>query len=166
MTLTPPTVPVVQLTPEERRHLQTRIDSYMSNRWQDQYNYYSKKAASNKVVYQRVRLIIVLAGLAIPVLVTIPNTATWLTAVLGLTVSAMTAVEAIYHYGDNWRAFRQAAEQLKRERVYYDAGVGRYAADPAAAFNAFVEHCEDIMAQESSTFFKRDEQMQQSGQQR
>lgn len=154
------------LSEQESRQLQTRIDTYMTDRWEDQYAYYSKKAAYNKKVYQRVRLIVVLAGLAIPVLVTIPNTATWLTAVLGLLVSAMTAVEAIYHYGDNWRAFRQAAEQLKRERVYYDAGVGRYAADPATAFNTFVEHCEDIMAQESSTFFKRDEQMQQASHQR
>lgn len=159
--------PPMNLSDQALRQVQTKLDFYLTSRWKDQYEYYSKKASVNKKNYQRIRIIVALAGLAIPVLVTIPSTPSLITAFLGLLVSALTAWDNIYRYGDNWRAFRQAAEELKRERIYFDASVGPYKdIDPLNGFVTFVERCEAIMAQESGSFFKKDEQMQQSGQSR
>jgi len=140
---------------------QRRVDEYMVNHWQDQYNYYSSKANKNKKTFQRIRLGVALLGFLIPVAVTFPAIPSVVPAVLGVGVSFLTAWETIYRYGDNWRSFRRASEELKRERVFYDAAAGAYT-NPQDAFVRFVNNCEAIMAQESGNFFKAD--TQQDGQ--
>jgi hypothetical protein len=144
--------------------LQRRVDDYMVNRWQDQYDYYSTKANMNKKIYQRIRLTVALIGFLIPVTVTVSDVAPIVPALLGVAVSFLTAWETIYRYGDNWRSFRRASEELKRERVYYDAGAGAYT-NPQDAFIRFVNNCEAIMAQESGNFFKQDSHTQDNSNQ-
>ncbi len=150
-----------------KAELKRKTEEYLKARWEDQFEYYSSKASANKKIYQRIRLMVALIGFLIPVTVTLPNLIpSVIPAVLGVAVSFLTAWETIYRYGDNWRSFRQASEELKRERVYFESGSGSYARqNPQEAFIRFVENCEAIMAQESGSFFKRDAQTQQGSDQ-
>ncbi len=72
--------------------------------------------------------------------------------IVSVLVAVAAAIENVFHFGDNWRNYRQALEALKREPALFDAKVGAYA-DPQTAFATFVERCEGIMAQETGSYF-------------
>jgi len=74
-----------------------------------------------------------------------------LTILVSLSVAAASAIETVKHYGDSWRSYRTATEELQREKSMYDmmAGPYRRSTNP---FLLFVERCEDIMAKQNGNF--------------
>ena len=127
-----------------------------------QLDWYDKKAVFNKTWHMRLGLIIIIAGAAtsiVQIWSPTPNHvhwSTWLSAVCGAVVIIAKGVDSLWKFDENWSTYRQAAEQLKRERRFYVNAVGPYAACPneKAAFQIFVESVEDIIAAESNTFWR------------
>jgi len=134
--------------------LASKVDQYLNGRWQQQRDYYSKQSARNKQWYQRLLLFGTVGALVVPVLLNIAEVPKVVPTILSVLVSVALALESVYHFGDNWRSFRQALEALKEERVLFDAGVAPYT-DPQTAFPLFVERCEDIMRTEGKSYFER-----------
>jgi hypothetical protein len=139
---------------------------YMEHRWNSQWSFFDKKATENKNLYHRYQRIIGVGSVAVPVLVGInpvDNLARdllyFLTVAISLSVAIAAAIENIYKYGDNWRSYRQAAEELKQEKSLYDARAGRYST-PAKPFTSFVERCEEIMAQQNGRWVQSVEKQQ------
>ncbi|MCU0514728.1 MAG: DUF4231 domain-containing protein, partial [Anaerolineae bacterium] len=131
-----------------------------------QWKFFDKKANENKKRYHQLQMIIGVGSGAVPVLVGI-NSADpvwqqvlyWVTVTISLAVAISAAVENIYKYGDNWRSYRQAAEELQQEKFLYDVKAGRYAGN-AAGFARFAERTEEIIAKQNGQFMQTVERQQ------
>jgi len=131
----------------------SQAEQYLKGRWQEQRDYYSRQSARNKRWYQRLLLFSTVGALVVPVLLNIANVPTLAPTILSVLVAVALALESVYHYGDNWRSFRQALEALKEERVLFETGVDPYV-DPQTAFALFVRRCEAIMRTEGKSYFE------------
>lgn len=129
-----------------------KAEKYLDGRWKQQREYYSKQSKKNKNRYQLLLLFSTVGALVVPVLLNIPGVPKLVPTILSLLVSAALAIEGVYHYGDNWRSFRQTLEALKAEQVLFESEIEPYA-DPQTAFPLFVERCEGIMRIEGTAYF-------------
>lgn len=132
----------------------TKEEQYLTGRWQPQREYYSKQSARNKQWHQYLLVFSTIGALTVPVLLNIAEVPKWVPTILSVLVSIALALENVYHYGDNWRTFRQALEALKVERVLFEANVDPYS-DQHTAFPLFVERCEEVMQIEGKSYFER-----------
>jgi hypothetical protein len=133
---------------------------YMKHRFQNQWLWYDKKAAENKNKHQFLQVVIGVGSVAVPVLLgieTVRSYAVW----VSLIVAAAASIENVKKYGDNWRSYRRAAENLSREKALYDVQAGPYKASKRP-FARFVERCEEVIAQQNGQFYQRDEQQTQT----
>ena len=82
--------------------------------------------------------------------------ATQLPAVVPGALAAVAAILAIVerttHPEREWIRTRTSAEQLRRERTFYDAGVGEYA-DPTSRQALLAERMEEIRSRERTEYF-------------
>jgi len=151
----PPPIFVKQkISPQERY--------YIEHRWYSQWSFFDSKATQNKNRYYRTQLIVGLGSVTVPVLVGIntegvAGTVLYIvTVVVSLAVAMSTAIESLYTFGDNWRSYRSAAEDLHQEKSLYDVKAGRYADNPQG-FLRFVERCEEIIAQQNGRWIQSQE---------
>lgn len=152
----PPPIFVKQkISPQERY--------YIEHRWYSQWSFFDSKATENKNRYYRTQLIVGLGSVTVPVLVGINPIDTTadsilyvVTVIISLAVAMSTAIESLYTFGDNWRSYRAAAENLHQEKSLYDVKAGRYA-DNAQGFLRFVERCEEIIAQQNGRWIQSQE---------
>lgn len=130
---------------------------YVRHRWQSQWLYYDAKATENKKNYQALQLVIGVGSVAVPVLLGMEWIPNIIPVAISLVVAAAAAVENVKKYGDNWRSYRQAAEELQREKALFDVLTGPYkrAKQP---FLRFVERCEDVIAQQNGQFLQRQDE--------
>jgi len=134
--------------------LTDKAEAYLNGRWQQQRDYYSKQSARNKRWHQTLLLFSTIGALVVPVLLNIAEIPKWVPTILSVLVSVALALDNVYHYGDNWRSFRQTLEALKQERIFFETGIDPYA-DTRTAFPLFVEKCEEIMRGEGTSYFER-----------
>jgi hypothetical protein len=152
----PPPIFVKQkISPQERY--------YIEHRWYSQWSFFDSKATQNKNRYYRTQLIVGLGSVTVPVLVGIKSTDALadsvlyiVTVIISLAVAMSTAIESLYTFGDNWRSYRSAAEDLHQEKSLYDVKAGRYANNPQG-FLRFVERCEEIIAQQNGRWVQSQE---------
>lgn len=130
----------------------TKEETYLQQRWQSQRDYYSKRSAENRRWHQSLQLFIALAAVAVPILLNISQVSTVIPMILSGLIAGATALENVYHYGDNWRNYRQTLETLKRERALFDAKAGLYG-DQKKAFLLFVERVESVLSEETVRYF-------------
>jgi uncharacterized lipoprotein NlpE involved in copper resistance len=150
----PPIFVRKSISPQERY--------YLEHRWYSQWSFFDKKASENKNRYYRTQLIVGIGSVTVPVLVGINaqgiagSVLYFVTVFVSLAVAMATAVESLYTFGDNWRSYRSAAEDLHQEKSLYDVKAGRYA-NNAQAFMRFVERCEEIIAQQNGRWIQSQE---------
>ncbi len=141
---------------------------YMEHRWYTQWSWYDTKASEAKKVYQRIQIVIGIGSVTVPVLVSLApiandttgrNALTLITVLISLLVAAAAAVENVKKYGDAWRTYRSAAEDLKREKSLYDVRSGPYRKSKRP-FLLFVERCEDVMAKQNGSWAALKEEQQ------
>lgn len=132
---------------------------YVEHRWYMQWSYYDDKAAHAKRWYQLLQLVIGIGSVTVPVLVGLTPTSVdaryWIqgfTVAISLIVAAAAAIENVKKYGDAWRNYRGAAEELAREKTLYDVGSGPYR-QAQKPFLLFAERCEDVIAKQNGAFF-------------
>ncbi len=133
---------------------------YMEHRWHAQWSWYDKRASDSKTWYQRLQIIVGVGSVTVPVLVGITSTnetarsaLQLATVLISLVVAASAAIENVKKYGDNWRNFRAAAEELAREKAMYDVASGPYRKSKAP-FLLFSERCEDIIAKQNGNWLQ------------
>ena len=127
-----------------------------------QLDWYDKKAVSNKAWHMRLSLIIIVAGTATTVVQLWSPTpegvhwTAWTSALLGAIVIAAKGIDSLWKFDENWSTYRQAAEQLKRERRLYVNSIGPYQScpDENSAFQIFAKRIEQIIATEENIFWK------------
>ena len=130
----------------------TKEEAYLQERWQSQKDYYSKQSAQNKRLHQRIQLFITIGSIAVPILLSIAEVPKLIPTILSGLIAAAAALESVYHYGDNWRNYRQTLEALKREKALFSARAGSYK-DLPNAFSLFVERVESLLSEETMRYF-------------
>lgn len=150
-----------------RKNVSPQERYYIEHRWYSQWSFFDKKATENKNRYYRTQIIVGVGSVTVPVLVGIrTNEATIdtflyiATIIISLSVAISTAIESLYTYGDNWRSYRKATEDLNQEKSMYDVKAGRYE-NNAQPFIRFVERCEEIIAQQNGLWVQSQEKQAQ-----
>ena len=131
----------------------SREEQYLQGRWKEQKEYYEQRSQTYKLWHQIFLLVGTIGALFVPVLLSFSEVPKLLPVIISLFVSISLALDNTFHFGDNWRSFRQALEALKRERVYFDTGIEPYT-DPQTAFHLFVQKCENIIGKEEEGYFE------------
>jgi hypothetical protein len=132
----------------------TQRDKYLTERVQNQIEWYNQKSTVNKRGFYWCRSLVIFSGALIPLLVGYANGAMdWLKYIagaLGVVVTVSEGILSLKKYRENWNIYRLSAERLNRERLLYDNHASNdYAPGDEAAFRQFVYRAEQIMASEN-----------------
>jgi len=140
---------------ESRRE---RADYYFQTVLENQRDWYSAKAMTQKWRHLFFAISVIVLGALISCLQAI-EAAAWvryLTAALGASVSVFRAVDTLLHPGETWQGYRKASENMKREyRLYINnANIYTDASDEEAAYRLLVERVETVLAEEQQLFWQ------------
>ncbi len=128
---------------------------YLSQRIDDQINWYSKKSSFNKKRYQFLKALVIIISACIPVLaIIITGNDDFLKITVGLAGVLIVVLEGIlslYKYKDIWLEYRMTSEMLNREKLLYQTSSGPY--KNSKSFPFFVERSEAIMSAENKSWF-------------
>ena len=133
-------------------------DNYLTERLQNQIDWYSRKAGSNKKAFLRISVSNVLLSLSIPLcvifLLTQDNTmihSSWLAyfGIAGLMIAVLSVLNHIYNYQDRWSHYRTVGELLKKERNLFQMKSGPYK-DNEEPFDLLVERVEKTISPRNS----------------
>ena len=127
---------------------------YLSQRVDDQINWYSKKSTFNKKRYQFIKALIIVISACIPVLAIIisgdDNTVKIAVGIAGVLIVVLEGMLSHYKYKDIWLEYRMTAELLNREKILYLTASGPYKDGKNLQF--FVERSEAIMSAENKSW--------------
>jgi hypothetical protein len=145
-----------QLTDQNEHHVETTEEKYYTH-LKVQKKYYSDRSKRYKRSYQSLLLFGTIGAIIVPILIVTPDVSKFWPTILSALVSIAIAIENVFHFGDNWRTFRQTLEGLRQEQVLYDNHVGPYV-DVSDAFKQFVERTMTIMNRETTIYFEINKQ--------
>jgi hypothetical protein len=124
-------------------------DDYLQNRVRDQITWYSKKSATNKKWFLRLKTSEIILALFIPFLsgyIGSPNCVIKITiGLLGIIVAAIAGLITLIKFQENWIEYRTTAESLKLEKFLFLAKAGPYK-DQKEPFPFFVERFESLIS--------------------
>lgn len=151
-----------------REEANTREVYYMEHRWHSQWKYYDERAAQAKSRHLALQLIIGIGSVTVPVLVGIQigegqvqQVLSVITIVISLIVAIATAIENVMKYGDSWRNYRAATEELQREKTMYDTLSGPYRRS-TNPFRLFVERCEGVIEKQNGRWIALTQQNEEN----
>ena len=131
------------------------VEQYSTDRYQDQLDWYSSKATINKKWYHGYQIAIVALSGIVTVTVALGmhdrDRIGWpiVSLVASAMVSALTGLQKALRFHDNWVEYRTTAEQLKKERYYYEFRCGDYSTAESAA-KLFVERVEALISRQNT----------------
>lgn len=137
-------------------------EEYIKSRLEDQITWYSKKSASNQRMYKRLQLITIIASSSIPFLTAYASefySIEIIVGLIGVSIAAITSVNGLYKYQENWIAYRSTSESLKHQKYLYLTGTEPY--HDEQAFNMLVQNVEMLISRENSTWSKQMDKPQQ-----
>src|SRR5262249_24641741 len=139
------------------------LEQYLQDRIEDQIRWYGDRSPSNQRSYRRLRTSEILRGGSIPLLAGYVGEVPSLRVVVGaagVLLAVIAGVFSLYRFHENWVAYRNTGEALKREKFLYLTGAPPYT-EPNA-FGQFVARCEALMGSEQekwSVLFKANPQV-------
>lgn len=129
--------------------------TYLTERVDDQMNWYDRKSSWNQKRYKRLRFIATGLSLLIPFATGFLSDerewVKWSIGIAGILIAVIEYVLSMNNYHENWVEYRATAEALKREKILYLTKSGHYKVSDAP-FQDFVEICEAIMAGEQENW--------------
>ncbi|NOY63291.1 MAG: DUF4231 domain-containing protein [Gammaproteobacteria bacterium] len=131
-------------------------NEYLSDRLDDQINWYDKKSIQNQKLFKRLQLTSIVAAASIPFLSGyITETSIVLkifTGLLGITVAVITAILGIYKSQENWLEFRTTCESLKHEKYLFLTHAEPYHCEQP--FQLLVQRVEGLISKENTHWFQ------------
>ncbi len=138
------------------------FDDYLKNRYEDQMNYYSKKASENRDKYRKYQWALIILSALTPVIAALDSIPIKLefihldvslqTKMIVVTISAIVAILTTglktFNYFELWVTYRRTNEELKREIYYYNFYVGPYGVPDINRESLFVMQVENILDKE------------------
>ena len=137
---------------------QVQEEEYLTTRLQDQIDWYESRSASNQRYYKRLRVVELVAAALIPFITGYISDASGgpfriVVGVLGVTVAALSGLDALYKFHERWMEYRTTAEALKHHKFLYLTRTTPY--DSENAFNRLVENVESLISKENSRWTQR-----------
>jgi hypothetical protein len=124
----------------------------LKNRWLDQTLWFANKSTHAKRRMTQLRVILIVGGILLPTLATLPDTLPawinqWSIIVVSFIVAATAGLEGFFKYGELYTQYRESAELMKIEGWSYFALSGQYGRFDThhAAFEKFTRRIEDII---------------------
>lgn len=126
-------------------------EEYLTERLQDQLDWYDKKSSSNQKMYKWLRILEIGCASIIPLLsgfIDKSSLIPWVIGFLGITVAVIAGLLNINKYQENWVQYRTTAETLKHQKFLYLTSASPY--HKADRFKVLVETVERIISTENS----------------
>ncbi len=136
------------------------VSAYLSDRVEDQLEYYGNAADRAKRVHMLVQTTIIVLGLLVPVLANLPETVgsidvsnviKFAVTLSALALAILTGISNFRKFGDLWLSYRTTAELIKHEKYLFLTKSGQYASKDSA-FDRFVSAIESIVSSEHNKF--------------
>lgn len=139
---------------------QATFDNYVKSRYQDQIDWYDRKAIENQRAYKRLQMLTIVSSSLTPVILVAhfvvghtdySNRVNWLALITSAVAAFSSMALKNFKYEDKYFNYRGTCELLRGEIYLYQAGTGEYktAADPRALF---VEKIEGLISREHAAF--------------
>ena len=144
------------------------LDRYIDGRYNDQLTWYSNRASHNKKWHLRYQVTIVALSAIITVTVALgisyPDSIAWriVPLVASALVAALTGLQKIFRFHENWVEYRTTAEHLKKEQHYLAFRCGSYTT-VASPGQLFVERVEALISRQNTTWSVGTTKSQQEG---
>jgi hypothetical protein len=127
-------------------------EEFAVTRYNDQLNWYSRKADSYKKITHIVSSAVVVMSILLPVATSVFPCEwkyRWISLVLSLGIGLATGLAGVFRWRDLWISYRATEESLKREYSFYfvKTGVYRDCEDPV---EVFMNRIETILSDEHS----------------
>ena len=136
------------------------IESYLTERVNDQIKYFDSNAIRNQKVYKRLKGTAIFCNIFTILtiaLTLIPYFKVYMSIValsLAMIVLATYQIEEFYNFGAKWEKFRLVAEQIKSEKYLFLNGVGTYSSgDADLKKSLFIEKIEGIIQGTDRSYF-------------
>jgi|WetSurMetagenome_2_1015567.scaffolds.fasta_scaffold80227_2 hypothetical protein len=123
---------------------------YLSERVDDQINWYDKKSKTNQKWFKRFKVIeiILSASLSLFAVVFHDDCIKYISVIIGLLLTIIAGFSSINKFQENWIQYRTTAEVLKQEKYLYLTRSGPY--NEQNSFQLFVERIENSISKETS----------------
>lgn len=127
---------------------------YKNKRLEEQIKWHSQKARHNKSRFRLYQIIVIFAGAIIPIVNVIDLATRIISSILGGMIAVVTGLSQLEKYQENWILYRTTSELLKKEKYFYENGVGDYLdLDESKKKKLLVERVESIVSSETSKYF-------------
>ena len=104
----------------------TELPPELHRMYQSLFHFYDDDADRNRLLYVGLKMLVISSAAAIPV-VSLATRSRLSTAVLGAVIAIAEGYMGLTKLHERWVAYRKAAEDLRMERLMWDAGSGPYA---------------------------------------
>ena len=124
------------------------FEDYLTNRYQQQIDWYDSKSSSNQRTYKFFQVLVIVLSFSTPVIIALSYDSSKIIAiVISFLVAILSSVTATFKFYENWINYRTTCESLRKEKYYYDFGIGPYKGI-ADKKSLFVERVEDLISKE------------------
>jgi len=128
-------------------------EQYLTERVQDQIDWYDQKSQFNQKWFKRLRMIEIVCASLIPLLSGLSSSieySEWIVGVLGVAIAIAAASSGIYKFQENWIQYRTSSETLKHEKYLYVTNSTPYQGDDK--FEMLVTRIESLISKENSNW--------------
>ncbi len=142
------------------------VEKYLTERVDDQIDYYGKTSRKNKNWYNRLRVMEILAASVIPFLTGYINENTLdlkiVAGVLGVVIAFISGIISLYKFQELWVEYRTTAESLKHQKYLFLTRAVPYE-NGEADFPLFVDNVENLISKENSKWTRNIVQAEKKG---
>lgn len=128
-------------------------EEYISQRLDDQIDWYSKKSSFCQTRYKALRVVEIVAAAIIPFLSGMGEKilyGQWIVGVLGVMIALAAAASSLFKYHENWIQYRITSAQLKHEKFLFATRSGPYV--DQERFQILVQRVEGLISREAATW--------------
>ena len=134
---------------------QEAFSRYLKDRYQDQVDWYDRKAGQNQKIYRRFQWALIGLSAVTPALVglktelLIAGTSHSLAIYTSVAVAVLSAALKTFKFQENWINYRTTCETLLKERYLFEAGLQGYGRSPDREA-LFVNRVEALISRENT----------------
>jgi hypothetical protein len=149
--------------------LLSELINYKQERLQKEIDWHSDRAKDNKIKFRICQIVILVAGAIIPIInvASIGDSQRMISSIIGGLIVVVTGLTQLEKYQENWILYRTTTELLKKEKYFFENGVGDYSnPDEKERNTILVERVESIVSAETSKYFTIHQPSQKGNDQR
>lgn len=130
------------------------ICNFIKDRYEDQRDWYEKKASKKKKLHDITRVIIIIIAPLVPISILIDDPTLKIFSIMtSIIVVICTSLINTFKFQEDWLNYRTTAEMMKKEYFLYCTGVGDYR-DNDDKDGLFIRRIESMISQEHTKWFK------------